>query len=107
MVMIKPKVITAEQRRVRFIVIKEAIRNNVREARWSKEVRAKAGNRCAECGAVHELTAHHIKPLRELVVEHNIETPEQALTCDALFDVANGVCLCPTCHAKRHPENVR
>lgn len=108
MVIVKQTVATtARQKAVQFIVVKEFIRNYVGEANWSKAVRAKAGNKCAECGAVHELTAHHIKPLREMVVEYGITTPEQAMACKALFDVDNGVCLCPVCHAKRHPENVR
>lgn len=105
MVIVKQKVLTQKEIEVRAIVVKDFVRNNVREAKWSRDVRARDGNRCAECGAVHELTAHHIVGLKKLIVENGILTPEQAINCAALWDVANGITLCPACHAKRHPEN--
>ena len=84
---------------------KNAIRNSVQELRWSREVRMRAGNRCEVCGCVHhELQAHHIIPLKQLVVQHDIVSLEQAIACD-IFNPQNGRAVCPSCHAKEHEEH--
>lgn len=94
--------LTPAQKAARVIEVMNFIRNNPRIARWSIAVRARAGERCEECGNTHAITAHHIHELRQIVDERDITTPEQALNCAAIWDIGNGIALCPECHAKRH-----
>ena len=56
---------------------------------WSEAVRNRDGV-CVDCGADQNLHAHHIKLKSEF--------PELAL------DLDNGVCVCRSCHAKRHSD---
>ena len=46
------------------------------------------------------LTVHHDKPFRKIVSENKIDTFEEALSCEELWDLNNGVTLCRTCHKK-------
>jgi 5-methylcytosine-specific restriction endonuclease McrA len=55
---------------------------------WSKTVRALAEWKCQECGE-KGTCAHHIIPL---------DMGGDRLSLD------NGVCLCASCHRKKHPE---
>lgn len=59
----------------------------------SKKWRAAVINRdqkCMECNAITDLTAHHVKPWKN--------HPELR------YDLENGVTLCNDCHSKKHPE---
>ncbi len=46
------------------------------------------------------LHVHHIKPFKEIVKENNITNEKEALLCDKLWDVSNGITLCVECHQK-------
>ena len=61
--------------------------------RWAREVKARDGYKCQDCGSTEDLEAHHIKPWSE---------------CEELrLDVSNGITLCHTCHVKRHGFDYR
>jgi transposase len=66
----------------------QRLRNSVLSRSWSKAVRERDGNRCAECGATGRLHAHHVKPWKD--------HPELR------YDVDNGKTLCPPCHQRAH-----
>jgi hypothetical protein len=55
---------------------------------------------CQTCGARGcKLEAHHSKAgFTKLLKEYSIKTYEQALKCDELRDLNNGVTLCKPCH---------
>lgn len=55
---------------------------------WRKAVLEKHGSRCAECGSYYMVECHHIEPWEE--------KPELR------FLIKNGICLCFSCHAKKH-----
>lgn len=95
------KELTQREKDARYIVVKDAIRNSVRLARWSRDVRMRDGV-CQKCGASVGITAHHIHGLKKMVVEFGITNPDEALKCDALFDVNNGITLCRNCHDDVH-----
>ncbi len=58
---------------------------------WSRAVKELDSNTCQDCGTICGIIyAHHIKK----IVDH----PELR------FIVSNGIALCSSCHAKRHPE---
>lgn len=56
--------------------------------KWASFVKARANYTCEECGAPGE-HAHHIVP---------IDSGGDPL------DLDNGVCLCVSCHRKKHPD---
>jgi len=67
-----------------------AERNMPEYIEWRDAVYRRDGYTCQECGAQSELNAHHIK--------------SWARHPELRFDVSNGVTLCKTCHAKKHPH---
>jgi hypothetical protein len=48
------------------------------------------------------LNAHHIYSFNKLLSEYNIKTIEQAMVCEALWDINNGVTMLETSHAAYH-----
>ena len=77
---------------------------------WRSDVFTRDDYTCQECfirGNI--LNAHHIKELNTLIKENNIETKEQALECEELWNINNGTTLCIKCHNKTkywHNKNV-
>jgi len=60
---------------------------------------------CQECGAIGVyLECHHIIPLSEIVSIHNIKNIDDALSCDFLWDIDNGLTTCTPCHCKIDEE---
>ena len=51
------------------------------------------------------LNAHHIVQFAHLLEIHHIETFEQAMACEELWDVANGITLTEKTHAIIHGVN--
>ncbi len=45
-----------------------------------------------------ELHPHHIKSFAKILEEYNIKILEEALNCEELWDVNNGITLCKDCH---------
>lgn len=44
------------------------------------------------------LEPHHIKPLKVFIKEYEIKTVEEAINCESLWKVENGLTLCKQCH---------
>lgn len=105
MVIVKPRVVTEQQKAVQHKIVKDVIRESIQEYRWAQAVKARAGRKCEECGATENLTAHHIHGLKDIIEEHDFRDAAVAMAHPATFDVKNGICVCPVCHAKKHPEN--
>ena len=73
---------------------------------WRSDVFTRDNFTCQECGeksgnghSVY-LEAHHIKRLHIIREEYNIKTLEEALACDELWNINNGITLCDKCHDK-------
>lgn len=49
-----------------------------------------------------DLNAHHVVPFATLLKEHNITTYEEAMACEALWDVANGITMLEKNHVRYH-----
>jgi hypothetical protein len=65
---------------------------------WRQSVFARDGFKCRKCGAAGYLHAHHKKAFSKIIRAHNVESVEQAIACQELWDIANGTTLCKDCH---------
>jgi len=82
----------------------KAIRSLVKYFNWQQDVLERDNHTCQECGATEHIEVHHIKELKMIVDENNIETTVQANDCTELWNINNGKCLCVHCHAEVHPD---
>jgi hypothetical protein len=48
------------------------------------------------------LNAHHIMPFAEIIEKHNITTFEEAMACEELWDVSNGITMIEANHILYH-----
>jgi len=80
---------------------KEILRHNLIYKEWVKTIFEKNNYICQKCGERGgKLNAHHIKPLSLIISENNITNLEEALHCNKLWDINNGITLCKSCHKK-------
>jgi hypothetical protein len=84
----------------------QAIRSCLRYRQWRSDVLHIANYICQDCLRRRaELHAHHIKSFQDIINEYNITTVEQAIACEELWNINNGVCLCIDCHRSRHNKH--
>jgi len=63
---------------------------------------------CQECGRYRKvgdriiLHAHHIKFFNTIIKDNNIKTSLEAINCDELWNINNGITLCTYCHKYIH-----
>lgn len=78
----------------------ERIRRNFKYRQWRSDVFTKDNFICQECGydKGRILQVHHLKPFIEIIRENNIKILEEALNCEELWDINNGITLCKKCH---------
>lgn len=88
------------------------LRSSVKYEAWRKAVLIKDGNKCLKCGTNGYLHAHHIIHFSEMVGEFmklnskkdKTELFKDAIDCESLWNIKNGMALCSKCHAKEHPD---
>jgi len=75
------------------------IRRSDKYNMWRLMVLGRDNFTCQFCGArgVY-LFPHHLKAFSLILKENNITTLEEALKCEELWDLNNGVTLCNECH---------
>jgi len=77
------------------------IRNSLRYRTWRNLIFIRDKYTCQECGETKkELNAHHKKSFSLILKENNIQTFEEAMSCQELWDLNNGETLCIDCHKK-------
>ncbi len=67
---------------------------------WHRQILKRDNFTCLHCGSKKELEVDHIKPFSLIILENNINTFEDGLNCEKLWDIENGRTLCFPCHAK-------
>lgn len=81
--------------------LKDLIRHKQPYIDWRTIIFERDGYTCQFCKQKGgKLQVDHIKPFSKIMDENNIETPEEAIMCDELWDTDNGRTLCIDCHRK-------
>jgi hypothetical protein len=80
------------------------IRNCWKYKEWRSSVFERDNYTCQSCGdnKGHNLNAHHWKEFSKIIEKNNIITLEQALDCEELWSINNGITLCEKCHKDLH-----
>ncbi len=85
----------------RISLLNKQIRSSEKYDEWRVMIFGRDNFTCQKCGIVGTyLHAHHKKYLSLIVKENNIATLEQALDCNELWNLDNGITLCSKCHNK-------
>jgi hypothetical protein len=82
--------------------LNKALRSTFEYRQWRSDVYTRDNFTCQDCGDNKggNLEAHHKKGFQQIINEHKITTVEQALACEELWNINNGVTLCKDCHKR-------
>jgi len=70
---------------------------------WIKSVFERDAYTCQICGKRGiKIEAHHIKRFSIIITENNIKNYKEAINCNELWDIGNGIVLCKSCHISQH-----
>lgn len=77
------------------------IRNSFKYRQWRSDIFTRDHFTCQKCGQIGvRLNAHHIKSFSEILQFYEIITLEEALECEEIWNINNGITLCKKCHKK-------
>jgi len=77
----------------------DLIRNSEKYSNWRTQVFGRDNFTCQHCGVRGTwLEAHHIISLSKLIEDNSITSFEEAISCDNLWDLNNGITYCKDCH---------
>ena len=66
---------------------------------WRSKIFERDNWTCQTCSKKYNFCeAHHIKRLSVIIRENNITNTKEAIECNELWDLSNGVTLCRECH---------
>lgn len=75
------------------------IRNSFRYRQWRSDVFERDKYVCQKCGKTKcWIESHHLKMFSLILKENNIQTLDEALACEELWNINNGTTLCKECH---------
>ena len=85
--------------------LKEFIRKTKKYKQWTKDCFVRDNYTCIVSGIKGcKLVVHHIKYFSDIIKEYNITTFEQALSCEELWNIDNGITLCDDVHKLVHSK---
>ncbi len=91
-----------------FVVpLKLKIRSLIEYKEWREKVFDRDKYACQECGDDKggNLNAHHKnKGFMEIIIDKEIQTLDDAKSCDDLWDINNGITFCKLCHIEIHKK---
>lgn len=75
------------------------IRNSLKYRQWRSDIFTRDDFTCQECNrrGIY-LHAHHIESFAFILEINDIKTYEQAMACEELWNINNGITLCKDCH---------
>jgi hypothetical protein len=74
---------------------------------WRLAVFERDNYACRDCGIKRDLEVHHIKDFKAIKSQYSIQTIEDAVKCDELWDVNNGITLCRKDHLETENHGAR
>lgn len=75
------------------------IRDSFHYRQWRSDIYTRDDFICQECGQRGgRLNAHHIKSFSLILQFYEITTLKEALECEELWNINNGITLCKKCH---------
>jgi len=81
--------------------LRDRIYKSFKFRQWRSDIFTRDNYTCQKCGQKGtKLNAHHIKPFSQIIKENNIKDVEDALNCEELWNINNGITLCEKCHKK-------
>ncbi len=81
----------------------EQIRKCFKYRQWLSDIFTRDDFTCQKCNIRGgNLNAHHIKSFSSILQYYEITTLEEALKCEELWNMNNGITLCIKCHRKLH-----
>jgi len=84
----------------------EQIRKCFKYRQWRSDIFYRDNYICLICGQKSgKLNAHHLISFNLILQEYEITTIEEALECEKLWSLNNGVTLCKECHRELHKSN--
>ena len=94
-----------------LLLLKLRIRNTTQYLKWRISILKRDNFQCRICHISLKdkrnlrLEVHHLRRFKHIIIQNNITTIKQALECQDLWNVENGICVCSTCH--KYIENIR
>ena len=86
-----------------IVLLTRQIRRNFKYRQWTSDIFHRDDFTCQDCGQIgYKLNAHHIKSFSSIMQYYEITTLEEALECEELWNINNGITLCEECHKKIH-----
>src|SRR3990167_1456353 len=77
------------------------IRKSFEYRQWRSDVFTRDDFTCQECGLKDiRIVAHHKKSFALILVKNSIKTFDEAISCEELWNINNGLTLCKECHKK-------
>lgn len=82
----------------------DRIRTCLKYRLWRSDIYTRDNFTCQMCGDSRggNLEAHHIKSFSKILQYYEITTIEEALRCEELWNLNNGITLCEECHKNTH-----
>ena len=83
-----------------------SIRSLFQSRQWRSDVFMRDNFTCQKCGdsGGMNLRAHHIESLKKIIKENSLKTIKDALECEKLWNINNGITLCKKCHSLLHKQ---
>lgn len=80
--------------------VDKLIRRMPEYLQWRSDIFQRDNWTCKTCNVNNVyVTVHHIKSVRDIILDNNIKTTNDARNCSELWDENNGVTLCECCHS--------
>jgi hypothetical protein len=92
-------------------LLKPRIRNTTEYLKWRIAILKRDNFKCQVCTASIKdnkglrLEVHHAKTFNDIFTENNITSMKQALECNEIWSLDNGISLCYNCH--KYIEKIR
>ena len=84
------------------------IRTCFKYRQWRSDVFTRDNFTCQKCGkTTGPVNAHHIKQFITIFRDYNIKSIEEALFCEELWNINNGITYCIKCHNIIHKRKVK